>query len=103
MIDYATVLIICYSGSEWTLDNNDYSTLVWLSSTPKPTQAELDAQWPQASYQMQCQVVDAQRRIAYEQQSDGVFFKWQRGEATQEQWQQAVEAVQAANPYPPMP
>ena len=31
-----------YSGSEWSMSNEDYSTLVWLSDTPKPTQKDLD-------------------------------------------------------------
>lgn len=45
MIDYSQILITCYPGSEWALNANDYSSLQWLSPTPKPTQAELDAKW----------------------------------------------------------
>jgi hypothetical protein len=43
MIDYAQILSINYAGSEWTLDGDSYGGLTWLSDTPKPTQAELDA------------------------------------------------------------
>jgi hypothetical protein len=46
MTDYAAVLSANYSNSEWTLDGDEYSGLTWLSDTPKPTQAELDAAWP---------------------------------------------------------
>ena len=46
MIDYAAVLTANYPGSEWTLDGDTYEGLTWLSDTPKPTQAELDAAWP---------------------------------------------------------
>ena len=46
MTDYIAVLEANYSGAEWSLSGNDYDTLVWLSDTPKPTQAELDAAWP---------------------------------------------------------
>jgi len=55
MTDYAAVLQTNYPGTEWALSNNDYDTLQWFSDTPKPTQAELDAAWP-----------DAQAKIAAE-------------------------------------
>ena len=32
--------------AEWILDNGKYSGLTWLSDTPKPTEAELEALWP---------------------------------------------------------
>jgi len=46
MIDYTAVLIANYPDSIWTLDGDDYSGLTWMSDTPKPTQAELETQWP---------------------------------------------------------
>lgn len=46
MTNYAAVLVANYPGSRWTLDGNTYEGLTWLSDTPKPTQAELDAAWP---------------------------------------------------------
>jgi hypothetical protein len=101
MTDYAAVLLANYAGSQWTLDGEDYSGLTWLSDTPKPTQAELDAAWPQVDYQNQVTAVEKARRTAYEQQSDGLFFEWQRGDGTEAAWREAVAAVKAANPYPP--
>ena len=103
MTDYATVLIANYPGSEWTLDGDDYSGLTWLSDTPKPTQAELDAAWPEVAYQQQVTAVETTRRTQYEAQSDGLFFEWQRGDNTEAAWRAAVAAVKAANPYPPAP
>lgn len=46
MTDYTAVLKANYLGSEWTLDGDTYAGLTWLSDTPKPSQAELDAAWP---------------------------------------------------------
>jgi hypothetical protein len=103
MTDYATVLAINYPGNIWILDGDDYSGLTWLSDTPKPTQAELDAAWPQVAYQQQVRAIENARRLAYEQQSDGLFFEWQRGDGTEAAWRAAVAAVKAANPYPPTP
>jgi hypothetical protein len=45
MIDYAAILILNYPGAQWTLNGDSYEGLDWLDSTPKPTQAELDALW----------------------------------------------------------
>ena len=46
MTDYPLVLAANYPDAEWTLDGDSYDGLTWLSDTPKPTQAELDAAWP---------------------------------------------------------
>jgi hypothetical protein len=101
MTDYAAVLTAKYSGQQWSLNDNDYATLNWISNTPKPTQAELDALWPQVKYDNQVAAVEAARRIAYEQQSDGLFFEWQRGDGSEAAWRAAVASVKAAHPYPP--
>ena len=101
MTDYAAVLTANYPGKEWSLDNNDYSTLIWLSAGTPPTQAELDAAWPTVAYNQQVAIVETTRRTQYEAQSDGLFFEWQRGTNTQAAWEAAVQAVKDANPYPP--
>jgi hypothetical protein len=44
MIDYALILNRKFNG-EWTLNNNDYNELQWLSDTPKPTKKQLDDLW----------------------------------------------------------
>jgi len=103
MTNYVQVLESNYVGSEWTISENDYSTLNWLSATTKPTQAELDAQWPTVDYNNQYAQVETTRRTQYEAQSDGLFFEWQRGTNTQAAWEAAVQAVKDANPYPPAP
>ena len=103
MTDYASVLTANYPGKEWSLDNNDYDTLIWLSTGTPPTQAELDAAWPTVAYNQQVAIVETTRRTQYEAQSDGLFCEWQRGTNTQAAWEAAVQAVKDANPYPPNP
>ena len=103
MIDYALILTTKYPGSEWALNGDTYDGLTWFSDTPKPTQAELDALWPQVKYETQVAAVEQARLTAYEQQSDPVFFKWQRGDATEAEWREAVAKVKLENPYPPAP
>jgi hypothetical protein len=102
-IDYSLILGQKFYGNSYSMDNNDYASLIWESENPKPTQAELDALWPQVQYETQVAAVEAARLTAYEQQSDPVFFKWQRGDATELEWREAVAKVKAENPYPPAP
>jgi hypothetical protein len=101
--DYAAVLQANYPGTIWVLNGDTYDGLTWLDESPQPTQAELDAAWPQVNYTNQCAQIEAARLLAYEQTSDPIFFKWQRGDATEAEWREAVAKVKADNPYPPAP
>ena len=58
MTDYIAVLSENYPDAEWTLEGDTYDGLTWLSETPKPSQAELDAAWP-AVQQARQDAVDA--------------------------------------------
>jgi len=103
MTDYAAVLSSNYVGSEWTLNGDTYDGLTWLSDTPKPTQAELDAAWPQVQYEQQRAEIETQRRNAYTQEADPLFFSYQRGEATEQDWLDKVAEIKTQYPYPEAP
>ena len=59
MTDYAAVLTANYAGAQWSLNGNDYDSLVMHDNAPKPSQAELDAAWP-AVQQQQADAVAAE-------------------------------------------
>jgi hypothetical protein len=103
MIDYALILNANYPGTQWSLDGETYDGLTWLDKTPKPSQAELDAAWPQVDYENQCTSVEKTRHANYIKTSDPIFFEWQRGTKTQADWDAAVQAIKDANPYPVSP
>jgi hypothetical protein len=103
MIDYALILVTNYPGAQWALNGNTYGGLEWLDDSLKPTQEELVAAWPAVEYANQYAAVEAARLVAYEKDSDPIFFRWQRGDATEAEWRAAVEAVKIAHPYPPAP
>ena len=44
--------------------------------------------------------IESQRLSAYRDRSDPIFMKWQRGEATEQEWIDEVEAIRAEFPYP---
>ena len=52
------------------------------------------------TYQREYDAVTAARQAGYQSTSDPIFKQYQRGEATEQQWLDAVEAVKVANPYP---
>lgn len=101
-MDIIVILSTNYSGAEWLLTGDDYDGLEWLDESPKPTQAELEAQWADVQYKVAYDAVSASRHSAYiaSNGSDAVFMKYQRGEATEQEWLDAVTAINDANPYP---
>jgi len=52
MTDYTAVLSANYAGKEWTLNDNNYESLVWLSDTAKPTKATLDGLWAEVQQEI---------------------------------------------------
>jgi hypothetical protein len=106
MTDYALVLLhhADYAGLRWSIKDSDYSTLRWHESNaiPKPSQTELDAAWPQVEYDLKFAAVARARHAAYVAPDgpDSIFFKWQRGDATEQEYVAAVQAVKDAHPYP---
>jgi hypothetical protein len=102
MTDYVAVLQWAYPGSEWSIQDNDYDTLLWYSDTSKPTKVELDALWVDTQQAVAFAEVELARHAEYTAPGgpDSVFFRWQRGDATEQEYLDSVQAVKDANPYP---
>jgi hypothetical protein len=56
--------------------------------------------WAANTYQREYDAVTVARQFAYQQMSDPIFMQYQRGEATEKEWLDAIQAVKDANPYP---
>jgi hypothetical protein len=97
------ILEMRFPGSEWVTYGPDYSDLVWLSDSPKPSEQELAALWPTVQYERAYAQVEATRQAEYQRTADPLFFKWQAGSGTQEEWVAARQAVKDAHPYPEVP
>jgi hypothetical protein len=89
-----------YEGAEWTVDGYDYAGLTWLSEGKPPTEKQLQALWPEVQHEVAIEQVEQARAYAYRETSDPLFFKYQRGTATEQEWLDAVQAVKDAHPYP---
>lgn len=99
-MDYAQILTRKYPDAQWVLNGDDYSGLEWLDESPKPTKKALDALWPEVQAAIVRGQVESQRQAAYQQSADPLFFEYQRGDATEQEWLDAVQAVKDAHPYP---
>jgi hypothetical protein len=99
-MNVAMVLSAKFSDRRWNLDGDDYSGLNWMDDLPKPTEAELEALWPTVQAETARARIEQERASAYRENSDPLFFEWQRGDATEADWLLAVAEVKAAHPYP---
>lgn len=102
-MDIAIILSRKFEGFEWTLDGDSYAGLTWLSETPKPTKKALEALWPEVQAETAREIVEQVRQAAYRAESDPIFFEYQRGDKTEQEWLDAVQAVKDAHPYPDIP
>ena len=49
---------------------------------------------------MDAMSISDQRQRAFQQDADPLFFKWQRGEATEQEWLDKVQQIRERYPYP---
>jgi hypothetical protein len=58
--------------------------------------------WAAGAYDRQVEAVKQARHSAYTAAggSDAIYLKYQRGEATEQEWLDAVQAINDAHPYP---
>lgn len=75
--------------------------IVPLTPEEEAAYAELEA----GQYDRDIEAVKKARHAAYTAPdgSDAIFMKYQRDEATKEEWLAAKAAIDEANPYPPAP
>lgn len=57
-------------------------------------------EWAANAFQREYDAVIETRQQQYAKLSDPIFMQYQRGEATKEEWLDAVQAIKDANPYP---
>lgn len=68
----------------------------------EPTAEEITEReaWAATEYQRTYDEITSRRQAGYQSTSDPIFMQYQRGEATEQEWLDAVQAVKDANPYP---
>jgi len=74
--------------------------LEWNSETQPPTWDEVKTAHQQVLAELELRQIQRNRSTAYAVESDPLFFKAQRGEATIEEWQAKVAEIRSRYPYP---
>lgn len=98
MTDYSLILSRRWPSSQWTLNNNDLTTLAWLSEGNPPTKEQLDSLAAEVEAEAYTEWAQAMRQAAYIAESDSLFFEWQRGEGTEQAWLDKVEEIKQRYP-----
>ena len=65
-----------------------------------PEQIAEREKWAAGAYDRELSQVQEDRRQAYIRDADPLFFGYQRGENTEQDWLYAVQGVKDAFPYP---
>jgi hypothetical protein len=96
MIDKTHALASLRPGAQWVLRGDN---LEWLDTEQtQPTEAEITAEVARLTALEPNRIADANRKSAYEQEADPLFFKWQAGEATEAEWKAKRDEIKARFP-----
>ena len=96
MIDKAKAITSLRPNAEWVLRGSE---LEWLDATQtQPSEAEIETEIVRLTAIEPLRIATENRRNAYFLESDQLFFKAQRGEATMQEWQDKVAEIKARFP-----
>lgn len=89
-------------GAQWTCSGSldDYNNYTWLDDRPQPSKAECDAVMAEAVAEKDRAVAEMNRQAAYQAEADPLYFGFQRGENTEQEWLDKVAEIRARYPYP---
>ena len=74
--------------------------IVWENEAKQPTNAAIAKAAPKGAYMREVATVESNRKTAYANESDPLFFQWQAGEGTEEAWKAKRAEIEARYPYP---
>ena len=96
MITKSDALISLRPCAQWVLRGDD---LEWLDTEQtQPTEAEIAAEVARLTALEPNRIADANRKSAYKQEADPLFFKWHAGEATEAEWKAKRDEIKARFP-----
>ena len=89
-------------GAQWTCSGSldDYNNYTWLDDRPQPSKAECDAVMAEAVAEKDRAVAEMNRQAAYQAEADPLYFGFQRGENTEQEWLDKVAEIRARYHYP---
>ena len=100
MIYVSDALLSLVPGSQFVVTGNVYEGIDWHDDRPLPAKEDVLAELARLEAEQPRKEIRAKRAAAYAAESDPIFFKAQRGEATMDDWRTTVAAIQLSFPYP---
>lgn len=93
------VLMNEYGPNQWSFNGeNTYDNLVWHGPSEKPSLEYLESIASRIELENANRDLEALRLSAYRNESDPIFFKWQRGEASEENWLEKIAEIKSRFP-----
>jgi hypothetical protein len=92
-MDIARILNQIRPMSSWSLDGDDYENLIWNGPEEKPSYEELVEANVHLKEKFKKEKVANLRRRAYQEESDPLFFEYQRGSIEKSVWLEKVEEI----------
>ena len=71
----------------------------WHDDRPQPTWDEIQAAQPNVETNLRNEQAKRARAQEFRSESDPLFFGWQRGENTEQEWLDKVAEIRARYPY----
>lgn len=71
----------------------------WLDERPQPTWAEIEAARPTVETATANKLAEQARAHEYRTEADPLFFGFQRGENSEQEWLDKVAEIRARHPY----
>jgi hypothetical protein len=99
-MDIAKVLQKIRPNAVWSLQNNDYQKLVWKGQGPKPSLKEIEDAWRNLKTDFEIERISDLRKKAYQEESDPLFFEYQRGDIEKSEWVAKVKEIKTKFPFP---
>jgi hypothetical protein len=89
-------------GAKWSCAGSfdQYENFTWHDERPQPTKSECDAVMAEAIAEKNQAVAKVKRQKAYQAEADPLYFGFQRGENTEQEWLDKVAEIRARFPYP---
>jgi hypothetical protein len=100
MSNYSLILLNNYPNDEWSISDNDYANLVWLSPSQKPTKEELDAQWDAVVAKIEAGMYKAMRAAEYPPMTDYLDGIVKGDQAQIDKYIADCQAIKAKYPKP---
>lgn len=70
-----------------------------LTPTEISTRQQEEQEWQAGATQRHNERQESLRKTAYQQESDPIFFEFQRGDATEQDWLNKIEEIKQRYPY----